>query len=527
MIEEVTVLRFRNIQILVILNSLCFVASVAVGGEYQGTVTGGHTFVYIEGNHGVHQPTYNLYDGVTFSLERFRYQWNNGMQLSANIINPHIGNRRLNVAFNKVGVAGASIKHNSYRRTYDFDRTAFTRREATSGSVWFRPVRQLKLFGGYSLTNKHGDLFQLGTSVSRAEAVAVDFADRYYHAGMELKHQRSYCRFECQVSDFSDGLNPTSDRGSKRLRLNAYSPLPKYDDIVLGGGFQHFDYAMKNRTDTLNANTVWGAVRYTHALGYQLRYSFMFDRARRVGDLAATDNIVQAVSVGRTWRKRGGIVATYGNRINDDVRVERSRNEYSISGWLAPVRELTLRGGFGLSGDDIKSGRTLTGDRDYARHWLLARYRLPAGFFRVRIDDRHRDNDEIGSSVDFTRVSGDLSYTVPEYGEFFASYALSDGNYSNASGVFEFREHVLIGDATTKEYRNAQISIGGSYYRARQDVDVEAFTVRITGKHRFLNNTMLVVAYTAHNFDNLSDLTASYHEYYTANVVEVNIMYEL
>jgi hypothetical protein len=300
-----------------------------------------------------------------------------------------------------------------------------------------------------------------------------------------------------------------------------------HEAIVLSGGFQHYRNEVESRHDTLGANTVWGMARYSHRQGYHISYSFVFDRARRTGDLTATDNIVQTVHIGKAWKGHGGLTAAYGYLINDDLRVERSGEQYSVSGWVVPVEHLILRAGFDFDTDNVDSGRTLTGDREHAKYHLSAGYDVSNGSVRIKLENRHRSNDDIGSSADFVRASGDVSVFTNRHGELQASYAYGEGEYENSYGAFDYSEHVASADATSPEYHRLQAGCGGTYYRARQDVDVEAFTVRISGQFAIRPNVKLEVVYSAHNFDNLADPARPYTEYYTANVVELNLLYEL
>ena len=56
-------------------------ATVAAEAEYSGDVRVGWTFTDEEGNEGVYQPNYNLYDGPVISLEDFSYRMDNGLRL--------------------------------------------------------------------------------------------------------------------------------------------------------------------------------------------------------------------------------------------------------------------------------------------------------------------------------------------------------------------------------------------------------------------------------------------------------------
>ena len=302
------------------------------------------------------------------------------------------------------------------------------------------------------VTDKGGAVSTLTELPVGSVVNAVDYRNRFYRAGVEFKHRLTYGRLEYGASDYTNDVTGGTERSSSRLRITALTPVPMYDRIVIGGGFQHFENAVETLQDTLSANTLWGTARYSNAAGYMAKYSFIFDRATRTGDYAATDNIRHAINIGKTWRNLGGLMVGYGHSTNDDIRVERSGSEYSVSGWLMPVRQLTLRAGIGYVSDDVDSGKTLTGDRDYARHWLLARYRFTDVSIRIRADNRHRSNNAIGSEYDFIRLAGDVSFTKSSYGEVVASYSFGEGEYSNSSGTYAYDEHVLAGDAVSRQF---------------------------------------------------------------------------
>ncbi|MFH1688038.1 MAG: hypothetical protein ABIE70_11040 [bacterium] len=506
---------------------LAFVTTGAIANEYQGTIRAGYTFTDIEGNQGVNQPTFNLYEGMAFSLEQFRYQWADGMKLTAGVYNPMLNNRRLNLGLIKSGFGGVSLNHSSYRRTYDFDGGYFTRRRSTSGSAWVRPIKQVKLFGGIDYVGKNGSTIDFIEPASGDGLNQTDFTHQTYRGGVEVKYNRSYGRLEFNVADFNNDRDTTTDRTASRFRMTFYSPVPQHEQFVLSGGFQRFVNRMENRADTLAANTVWGAVQHYCRRGYQVRYSFMFDRARRTGDLTATDNVLHAVHIGKTWLGRAGITAGYGHRVNDDAARQRSADEYSLTGWVKPVEALLVRGGMDFESNVVDSGRSLTGDQERARHYISARYTFEDASLRLSLEDRRRDNDDIGSSTEFTRISADLSVANEKYGDLSASYSFGSGDYDNAAGEFEYTEHTLSGEVWSREYQRLQAGFRGTYYRTRRDVDIESFSLEFTGRYGIHERTRLELVYAAHNFDDLNDPSEFYSRYFTANVVTAVLVYEL
>ena len=513
--------------LLLILALVIFSSVTSYGEDYKGNLRAGVILTDLEGNNSVHQPSYNLYDGFALSLEKFQYRWDNGLRLNANLINPTLDNRNINFGLLKQGHGGVNFQHNSYRRNYNFDGGEFTRRQTTSGSAWYKPVKQVKIFGGYGVSDKQGQLLQILDYTSELPGDRIDYVNTYYNIGLEFKHKQSYGQFDYNVSDFNNDVVPENDRSTQRLRFTVYTPVPRYNNILVGGGYQFYKNELGNNSDTLRANTVWGVARYTHLKGYEVRYNIIFDRARRTGDLTSTDNIKQVIHAGRSWLGHGGIMLGYAHLINDDLIRARSGNEYSISGWWNALNDLTLRAGFGYINNEVDSGRSLTGDRAYSHHWFSAKYDLENGFVRVKIDNREKENEQLNTSADYVRLTTDFSLSNVNYGDFYASLSYGSGQYENTVGMFDFKEYTLSGDLLTRECKKLQGGIGGSYYKAKEDLDMEISTLRFTGKARIHKRALLEAVYSVHNYDDYNDTARPYKEYYTANVFQISLLWEL
>ena len=497
-------------------------------GELSGRAKIGGVVLDEEGNPGVSQATYNVYEGVALSLEDFRYTMDNGVRIYGDLKNITMNNRNLNFGITKAGLFGVTARNNQYRRIYSLDGSQFTRRRQTNTEFWVQPYQYVKLFGGYGITSRHGNQVELFEPESSTPAVTnFDYTQTYYHAGLELKQGRRQLQFEYRGSSFSEDIASTSDRSSARVRVAGRAPLPVYENLVLMGGYQHYCYRVNDTEDTVKANTGWlgGALYYGD--GWSLRYSFIWDRARRTGDLSATDNLTNAVYLGKTWRGLGGATIGYRHKINDDLLNEVKTDGYFFSGWLKPRTDLLLRAGYGSESKDVTDGHTLTGDADYTKHYASVRYDfLPGSQIQVKVTNRSTENDNIGSSYDYLRFATDVVFNYPAYGMVQFSWAYMNGNYESRDDKFEFRDHVLNGDFWSREYHKFTAGFGGTYVRSKQDLDIEKSSVRLSGRYTFLPRHTIELIYTAHNFDDLADPSPVYSRYYTANIVEINLIHE-
>ncbi len=525
-------MKHRFLFLATVLLAVLIVAPAVTASNVGGSASVGYVYVDDEGNRSVHQPTYNLYEGLSLSLEDFYYVLDNGLRFYGDLQDVTLNNRNLRFGMSKPGVFGINLRNNQYRRTYSFDSGTFTRRNRTNAQAWFKPHQYIRLFGGYGFVDKHGSMAEFFEPIGSDPLRQVDYSHSYYNAGVTVGHNRRYATLEFLGTDYTDDITPLlNDRTSQRYRLTAVSPVPAYENFVLHMGLQRYEHAVDEREDTLKANTFWGGARAYFDGGWSGRYSFIWDRARRTGDLVSTDNIIHAVYADKVFKGIAGITLGYQYGLADDVSDETQTTGYVGSVWVRPVPNLTLRAGHGSEELEVQSGNRLTGDEERTRIWGQAKYKYEYGAIRAKVEDKSTENEDIGSKADFTRVSTDLSANYPDYGTFMVGYAYYNGEFENAGGLFTFEEHVVSGDILSAPYKKFQAGFGGHYYRSRLDVDVESFTVRLKGLYHFMEKHAVEVIYSAHNFDDFNDPAINnqlvpYSKYYTANVVEVNLIHE-
>jgi hypothetical protein len=494
--------------------------SASASPETAGEVRLGYVYTDEVGNRSVYQPTYNLYEGAALSLRDFRRQFTSGVRLHADLENITLKNRRMNAGISRSGLFGLDLTGSQYRRTYNFAGDHSTRRDQAAGQVWIKPVNEIKIFGGYGLTNKEGNIVEWFDPGDLSIARATDYQQQQYHAGLQVNHRGSMVRTEYRVSDFADRLAVANDRQTTRFRVVAVTPLPRFRNIQLNGGYQHFRHAIDALATRTSVNTVWGGGTWYLPQGYSLKYDFIFDRANNTGDLVATDNITQAAYAGKVWPGVGGVTLGYQLKINDDYDDEAQTDGFISTGWVKPHRKLTFKGQFGVQREEIKDGATLTGNEDLTRYAFTAAYQFDPLTLRLKHENKKRENDDIGSTADFKRLSADLVLVHRTLGELAGSYALARGDYDNSSSDrFEFTDHMLSGSWLSPAYHGLRGGVEGTYYRSKRDLNVESFSLRLTGSYEFIAGYRLGAGYAAHNFD---DLLVN-DGYYTANIVEMYI----
>ncbi len=530
----------KKIPLCLLAVSVLCLCSFVNATDFSGTTRVGLVVLDEEGSHAVNQPSYNTYPGLSLSLERFSVRFDDGTRLYGDLRDITLNNRNLRVGLTRSGKYGLTLRHNQYRRNYSTDGSDFTRRRLAGGQAWVQPIPSVRLFGGLDRILRHGtshDLFLSGGASRK-----IDYAQTTGNFGVRYARDRRTATFEYRSSKFTDETEDRSDRLTSRIRLVAAAPVPTRDDLLINAGFQHYKAEVRTQEDTLTTNAFWGGVTYFLA-DYTFKYSGLFDRSRRTGDVVATDNILNALYVSRNWHQRSGATVGYRYRTTDDAFLDKAVSGYFLSGWCKPVTGLTVKLGYGNEQTTINDGPSLTGEKSYTRLWTAVKYRRENSGVNLKIKNRKTENDGyrgydestdgnlsrgIAYSADFVEVATDLFYSSGKWGTFSVAYSYSDGDFTNDSGMFAYREHVLSGDYESISLLGQfDIKLGATYLRAKQDLDYERSNLRGAIAWEFRPRHRLEVKLSIQNFDNYIDPSALYTEYYTANIVTINLIKEM
>ncbi len=492
----------------------------------SGTFSLGYIFLDEDGNRSVDYPAFNLYEGPSISLEKYRYNFDNGMRFKANLKNIILNNRNLRAGIDKPGLFGVDFFHNQFRRIYDFDGGVFTRRHRSGVSAWVRPNRYIKLFGGGSYIGKSGttaDLFD-PTAMSLQN---VDYTQTDYKGGVQLNYEGRALYIEARGLKFDDNESDKRDQSRFSLLLRGSGAIPHYERFALFGGYRRFTTEYDSSKFSIESNRVWGGVTASLPENFSARYVFVFDRSGSDSALVKTDNVSHAFYLAHVWPGLAHITAGYQKDYNDDLYDEIQANSFYLAGWIKPIAELEFRGEFGSRNEEVKDGTRLLGDEERSRHKISAKYRRAGScFVKTAVESRIRENDQLGSRTEFLKYSTEIGSTFHGYADFTAGYTFARGIYDNSEQEFEFRDHTLYGDVTFREYAGLTAGAGATYYRSKRDLDVERSMLRFSIAYRFFETHHLEVRYTVHNFDDFI-FSSQFNEYYTANIVEIRLSKDL
>jgi hypothetical protein len=205
----------------------------------KGTVKAGYVFTDEEGNDGVYQPSYNIYEGLGLSLEDFNYQLENGTRYFGDFENVTLANRNLLFGAAKTGLFNVRLSHNEYRRRYSFEGDKSTRRKNSNASFWVQAHKNVRLFGGYGQINKSGQSSDLVGPAGFVGQNNFDYSQKYFNSGVRFGYSSSYLELDLRGSDFNDQLITANDRKSIQYRVTGSAPVPRAKGLYVNGGFQH------------------------------------------------------------------------------------------------------------------------------------------------------------------------------------------------------------------------------------------------------------------------------------------------
>ncbi len=512
-------MRFAKALLIGALIPMTMMAAATAAGN--GDIKLGYIILDETGNMSVNRATFNDYEGASLSLENFRYDFKNGMLLRANLRNMTLNNRNLTADIGKAGLFSLKLSHSQFRRIYDFHGSSITRRHNEGASLSFHPVRYIELFGGGANMGRTGSTTDLFSPSTIGDKVDVDYKQYFYNGGARITYRGMMIVGEYRGNQFRDNRNDNRDQDRMEGRLTATLPVPRYDWIVLQGGFRNFETKYKKSDFTISSNRGWGAASMALPSDFIFKYYVMLDRTSSDSDYTAYDNVVHAFYAGYTNLRYGGVTVGYQYDVNDQYLKQTKANSLYGSGWFKPVTQVEMRAEYGNRAEDVKEGVRLVGNEDINRYRFSGKYRFTdVGNIALKYEGKVRKNDDIGSKVTLNRATIDCGVTLKQYATLTAGCSYGKGDYENSTRNFRFTEQLLYGDASSQEYHGLTLSAGATYYRSQRDLNVESFNIRCSAALRFYDDMRLEAIYNVHNFDDF----LVRDEYYTANIVEINLI---
>ncbi|RME31479.1 MAG: hypothetical protein D6800_00725, partial [Candidatus Zixiibacteriota bacterium] len=366
----------------------------------------------------------------------------------------------------------------------------------------------------------------------------VNYQQVVINAGANILTDYGNLRAEYRRYDVTDDTPAGLDRTANSFRVSATARLPQYDWLELSGGYSYRLDELDADPTELKTNLGWGGARVFLPHQVIADYRFSFARTDNTAMGLETDNVFNAIAIGKVWPRHGALRVGYENRIADDLTDRTTSSGFMLSGWYR-VDRFRFRGEVNTRDENVTKGITRTGDRNNTRNRFSVSYRGDGWgdvtlewHGRIREHDPSpeiRDtllvNDDVKTRVDYNTLSARVNLRNETYGRLTASYSVNLGEYrdNSAENTYEFTDHIIRGTIYPREYRHVQLSASGTYYHSKRDLDVEKFNLSFTGRYTFLTDNHLEVRYNVFNFDDFLFTD----RYYTANIVEIYITKDL
>jgi len=487
----------------------------------SGDLKIGYIYLDEDGNRSINQSSFNYYDGLNISLDKFRYRLDNGIQFKADLKNISLKNRNFSFGILKSGLFGADFNTNQFRRIYDFEGDKYTHRNLTSSGLWFYPQKYVKMYASGTFNSISGSAIDMFSTSFVSLPRDMDYKQQKYTIGTRFNYQGRMFQAEYNAISYKDKNDESKDQSRRNVRLNAALPVPKYEWLQLSGGYQQFKTEYCDTKFELKSTTVRGGALASLPNYFSIKYDIFLNRAGSDSDFVETDNLAQAVYLSYNRPKLIGITLGYQNDINDDFEDSFKANSYYFSGLLYPNSRSEIRGELGIRAEEVDQGSRLIGNEDRNKYKISGKYKLSGGnSIGAKYEARKRKNEQIGSEAEFTRIAVETNISSSKYAQIAAAYSYTIGEYENTEQKFEFVDHQVNLDINSAEFKNLTGGFGLTYYRSQRDLDIESIGLRFRGGYKLAGDYRIEALYNVYNFDDLLAL----NRYYTENMVEFNII---
>jgi hypothetical protein len=506
---------------------LGLVATLAAAGSGEATVDGtvklGGTILDEEGDLSAVQETYNVYDG--FSLTQIRLNGTLAPQhtflLDLREIN--LGSRKGDLVYRMPGMLKLTAAYDQNRHVFSPDRGVNAERRDWRLGARFTPVRWLGLSGQLAHRTRTGDRLSFPAGVVSALGTRYDNALRTGRLTAELRKDRIGGAVTYRASGFRDERNPEADRTGHVVSARLYAPCRLYDKWthMIRGAYGVRRLSERDLDYTLANFQYTGAVEPLEA--FHFRYHFDANRIDDQSTGLQTDrfrNDFDATYVHAYGRVSGG----YGYETNDDDRTLTSSHTWRAGASLRLQKYLSAKLDYASrtrkDPEDLTLLQDVEASRTRAGIQLQPRERFTVGADYSR---RERELPDINVRVDGDGFSAFARYTEPGWGAVSADYSFSTDDYQNLAGEFCTESHIVTGRVEFDRIRDLRLAGGLTYLDIGRDLDIEKSVLFLEAGYTLQDDYHLEVRYNVYNYDDYILLD----RYYTANVVRINIGYDL
>jgi len=504
-------------------------ASVAGAAKLNGTVKVGNIFLDETGDRSTVQETFDIYDGFAVSQVLLDGSLQPQSRFVLDLRDINLDSRQGNFNYRLPGLFKVRAAYDQNRYVFDPGRGVTSERKNWQVGLQVTPMKSLVLSGDLNRITRTGDRLSFPPEPGTLLGTVSSLGTRYDNAllnsqfGAEYHRGRAGGAVSVQLSDYSDDLNGTADRKGQVWAARLYAPMPFYNRW---NNLFRASYGTRKLTDG-GVEYKMSSFQYTGILApresYQLRYAF---EASRVKDNALdlqTDRIQNDLDA--TWfHKYGNLNAGFGYETNDDDITLTDYMSWHAGGSFRPDKRLNVR--FEYNGRVKNDQEDLTLLKDIES----ASYR---GRLEIRPNDRitlggeyakrRREMPDIQVVVSGITAGAFARYEQPKWGAASLDYTHAIDEYDDRLAPFNVVTAITTARVDLSRIKNLDLASGVTYLDIGRDLDIEKSIVFVEGGYKFAGRYHLDAKYNVYNYDDYILLD----RYYTANVVRVNLGYDL
>jgi hypothetical protein len=256
---------------------------------------------------------------------------------------------------------------------------------------------------------------------------------------------------------------------------------------------------------------------------WQVRYRFEANRIDNESTGLKTDRFENSMDLTYV-HPHGRVTAGYAYETNDDDRSLTSTNSWRAGATYRQGRWLSMKADYSGRIKNDQEDVTLLKDIEASRIRgslelkPIERLALGGGYSR-----RERELTDLDVTIDGDVATGFARYDYERWGSLGADYSYSNDDYRDLAGNFKTESHIVTGRAEFTRIRNLRLAGGLTYLDIGKDLDIEKSALFAEGSYRVLKDYRVEVQYNVYNYDDYILLD----RYYTANVVRINLVYDL
>jgi hypothetical protein len=498
-------------------------ASSSWAGSLDGTVKVGGVIFSESGDRSAVQETYNVYDGFSLTQIALNGKLDARQYFMLDLREVNLDSRQGDLVYRIPGTFKLTAGYDQNRQVFDPGRSVNSDRKDWKVGAELTPSRWLSVWGGFGYLTRDGDRLSYPLGTLSVLGSRYDNNLKTGQLTVEAHKDRRGGALSYAVSDFSDKLNSDADRTGQVASARLYAPSPFYDKWthLLRGAYGVRKLSNGDIEYKLSSVEYTGVVEPVTA--FQFKYNF---DASRVDDQATdlkTDRFQNNVDAAYFY-KYGRVTAGYGYETNDD---DRSLTSYQS--WRAGT---AFRYQKYLSAKLDYASRTKNDVEDVTLLKDLESYQV-RGKLQVQPIDRlsvgggyskrQREFTDIHVKSDGKVWSGFGRYDYTGWGSVSGDYEYSVDKYTDLLTGYDTDAKIVTGRAEFSRIKNLRLAGGVTYLDIGKDLDIEKSMIFAEGSFRVLKDYQLEVKYNVYNYDDYIVLD----RYYTANVVRINLAYDL